>query len=81
MDWSSADIKFVQYNAESKDIEICAAVTDEADLNKQGAMASFDREIVKKERELSDLREKQAHFDKKFGIYWMPISMPVNEAV
>lgn len=74
--WSSADIKFVHYNAESKDVEICAAVTDEADLNKQDAMSSFDREIVKKERELADLREEREYFDKKFGIYWTPLSMP-----
>jgi hypothetical protein len=79
--WSSADIKFVHYNAESKDVEICAAVTDEADLNKQDAIASFDREIMKKERELADLREKRNYFDRRFGIYWTPVSMPEKEVV
>jgi len=79
--WSSADIKFVHYNAESKDVEICAAVTDEVELNRKDAMASFDREIVKKEQELTDLNEKRNYFDRKFGIYWKPISMPEKEVV
>lgn len=79
--WSSADIKFVHYNAESKDVEICAAVTDEVELNRKDATASFDREIVKKERELADLHEKRNYFDRKFGIYWQPVSMPAKEEV
>lgn len=68
--WSSADIKFVNYNAKSDGVEIVAAVNDEIDLNRADAIASFDREITKKERELADLHEKRDYFDKKFGMYW-----------
>lgn len=76
--WSSADIKFVNYNAKTQDIEIVSSVSDEYDLNRVDAIASFDREIVKKERELSDLKEKRDYFDKKFGMYW---NMKISEKI
>lgn len=68
--WSSADIKFVNFNAKSEGVEIVSAVNDEIELNRADALESFDREIVKKERELADLHEKRDYFNKKFGIYW-----------
>jgi hypothetical protein len=68
--WSSADIKFMHYNAATKDKELAAAVTDEIELNHADALAAFDREITKKQRELADLQEKRTYFERNFGTYW-----------
>ena len=79
--WSKAGIQFLYYNAKTEDKEICAAVEDELELNKQDALAHFDREIMKKQREVADLEEQKEYFQRQFGIYWQPVDMPVADLV
>ena len=47
-DYQGSDIKFVYYNKESKDIEICSLLSDEFDLNKEKAVKRFDRELPRR---------------------------------
>ena len=47
--WSTADVKFTYFNEKTEDVEICAPVADEVELNKGDAIKTFNSEIQKKE--------------------------------
>jgi hypothetical protein len=76
--WSTADVKFIYFNEKTEDVEICAAIADEVELNKGDAIKTFDREIQKKERELADLHEKKAYFQKQFARYFKVAMEPAE---
>ena len=76
--WSTADVKFTYFNEKTEDVEICAPVADEVELNKGDAIKTFDREIQKKERELVDLHEKKAYFQKQFAGYFKVAMEPME---
>jgi hypothetical protein len=76
--WSTADVKFIYFNEKTEDVEICAAVADEVELNKGDAVKTFDREIQKKESELADLHEKKAYFQKQFAGYFKVAMEPAE---
>ena len=70
-DWSKANMKFVYFNAETKDTEIIKAIDgDQLDVDKAGAIAMFDREIQKKRDELTDIERKREFFISEFRKYW-----------
>lgn len=64
---SQADIKFAYLNRESKDIEITSMVEDEVPVNREEGIATFDRAITQKVRELDDLKAKRSYFVQHFG--------------
>lgn len=77
--YSTADIKFLYYNAETKETEIIKAIDDDQlDINKAGVIAQFNREIEKKENELRDIKEKKHYFLEKFGAYWPDVAQRVE---
>lgn len=79
--YSTHDIKFVHFNAQSKDVEIVKAIDDDAlDIAKENVLASLDREIEKKRREIADIEEKRAYFLRNFQAYWQPVTAPATEA-
>lgn len=71
VDYGSANLKFLHFNEQSKDVEVVHAVDgDLVDIDRVGVIARMDREIVKKEQELEDLQARKTFFLENFGRYF-----------
>lgn len=71
IDYVSADLKFIHFNAQSKDIEIVHSVDgDLVDIDRGSIVDRMDREIAKKELELEELHARKAFFLANFGKYF-----------
>jgi hypothetical protein len=69
--YSSVGVKFIYFNAQSKEIEIVKSIDDDQlDIDKAGVMAQFQTEIAKKEIELEDIKKKRDYFAANFKAYW-----------
>ena len=69
--YSSAEVKFLYYNAKTKDIEIVLAFdSDEAALDKDLVLQQLDREISKREQEIQSIKDKRRYFLDTFNSYW-----------
>lgn len=74
---SGGDIKFVHYNAQSKDVEIIKAIDDDSlDLSKADALRGFDKMIATKQSEIEELERKRQYFIDHFQAYWSPVGEP-----
>lgn len=75
--YAEVTVKFLYFNAASKDVEIVASIDEDAlDVNKAGVLAQMDRAIQKKEDEVADLKLKREFFLANFRAYW-PEHAPV----
>ena len=73
----NAEVKFVYINAESQDVEIVhMSDADRMELNL--APEQLDREILKKEAEIADLKAKKAYFLENFNRHLAPIELHSN---
>lgn len=71
VEYNSASVKFVYFNAQSKEVEVVKAIDDDClDIDKVGVLQKFDREIEKKKDEVTDLEAKRAYFLANFRAYW-----------
>lgn len=76
--YAEATVKFLYFNAASKDVEIVVAVDDDTlDVNKAGVLAHMDRAIQRKQDEVEDLKLKRAFFLANFRAYW-PEHAPIE---
>lgn len=74
--YATADIKFVYYNANSKDVEIVKSIdNDGLDMSRAQVDAAFDSKLNKLRREIEELEEKRAYFHTNFRAYWQPINL------
>lgn len=70
-DYFSAKVKFVYFNAQSKEVEIVKAIDDDQiDIDKATVLQMMDREIVKAEDAVKDLQAKRHFFLQNFKAYW-----------
>lgn len=69
-DYCTASIEFAYFNAESKDMEMCAVNEWEIPYTKYDIMEKMDREINKKQEEVHELKTKKVYFLKAFGKYF-----------
>lgn len=71
IDYNSANIKFVYFNAQTKETEVVKAIDDDClDIDKASILQRFDREIEKKREEVADLEAKRNYFLSNFRAYW-----------
>lgn len=69
--YSSADLKFLYFNAETKETEIVKAIDDDQlDLNRVKINDFFSRSLAKNEQERAEILAKQKYFDDNFRAYW-----------
>lgn len=68
--YSSFSLKFAYINAESKDIDIVVTDDNYLPIEKTGVIEIFDREIVKKEAELEEVKQKKSYFLEHFQRYF-----------
>lgn len=74
-DYSRVEIKFLYFNAKTKETEIVKAIDDDQlDIDKSTVLQQMDREIQKKIDEADDLRAKKAYFLENFKMYWATIA-------
>jgi len=68
--YSDADVKFVYFNSQNKDIDIAPCRESDLIFNKSDIIKKMDRAIAGKEKELEDLHMKKnyflTHFKKHF---------------
>lgn len=70
----NAEVKFVYVNSETKDIEIVHMTeADRMELNL--APEQLDREILKKEAEIADLKAKKCYFLENFNRHLAPVEL------
>ena len=75
IDYTNAALKFLAYNAKSKDIEIVASNdADDLDLSKSDVLAKIDKEIAKKKLEQEELQQHRAFFLSRFAAYFDPLA-------
>lgn len=75
--YNAAELKFLHYNASTKDAEIVKAIDDDAvDMSKADVMALFDRMIATKKNEMNEIELKRDYFLRNFQAYWAPVQKP-----
>jgi hypothetical protein len=74
-DYSTADVKFLYFNSQTKETEIVKAIdNDEMDIDKAAMLKAFDRDIAKHERDIENIREKRDYFLGQFRSYWHQVT-------
>lgn len=68
--YNAADIKFVYFNAESKDIEICPMNSKDLGVEREEIMAAMDAQIASKKNEMDGLIARKQYFLAEFGKYF-----------
>jgi hypothetical protein len=78
--YGCTDVKFLYFNAQTKEKEIVKAIDDDGlDMDKAALLAAFDREVAKHEREIAAIEEKRAYFLNQFRAYWEPVAAESEE--
>ena len=67
IEYSSAELGFIYYNSDTKDVEICPMNAKDIPIKESEAVGYFNREIAKKETELKEIKAKKAFFLSEFG--------------
>lgn len=68
--YNEATIKYVYFNSETKDIEICPLNDWDIPVTKEEVIKRFNKEIETKEREIAEIKNKCNLFKKLFGKYF-----------
>lgn len=77
---STAGIKFLHFNAQTKDTEVIKAIDDDAlDLSKEWVITTLDKEIEKKKMEIAEMEQRKDFFLREFRAYWTPVEKPREE--
>ena len=75
------EIKFLYFNAKSEVQIVISDENDKAALQASDIVGAFDRDILKKEQEISDLKDRKAYFSRNFESYWSAMVMDAPPAV
>jgi hypothetical protein len=69
--YGSVGLKFKSFNTETKDFEVVADIDNNAlEIDRDEALAHFEREAEKKRLELREIEQKRAFFLAHFGRYF-----------
>lgn len=71
-EYSSASIEFAYYSKKSEDIEITTLNAWDIPLTKSTIIEQFNKEILKKEQEVMEMKNKVNIFEQLFGKYFEP---------
>ena len=69
-EYSSSTIDFVYYNSTSVDVELTTLNEWDIPLEKSTILENFNKEILKKEQELKEMKKKTDVFERLFGKYF-----------
>ena len=68
--YNTADIRFVYFNVDSKDVEICPMNTKDLGVEREEIMAAMDTQVATKKAEMDGLIARQKYFLAEFGKYF-----------
>ncbi|MBE9572119.1 MAG: hypothetical protein IMF11_15940 [Proteobacteria bacterium] len=68
--YSSCELKFAYINAETKDVDMATTDDDYLPIEKASIIEKFDREIIKKEEELNEMKARKSYFLEHFQRYF-----------
>ncbi len=71
-DYSGTRLDFINFNAETKNVEITPCCEHELKLEKCRVVDKFNQEIEKKRSEMEELINKRDYFEKYFAKYFTP---------
>jgi hypothetical protein len=74
-DYSGAEVEFLTFNSESKDIEICPLNKLDKFFSKADALEKLNKKITQKETELQELQQKKKYFESTFNKYFEEITV------
>ena len=69
-EYSTANIEFAHFNSASQDIEITNLNDWDIPLKKSTILEQFQKEILKKEQEVTEMKNKANIFEQLFGKYF-----------
>ena len=69
-DYSNSRVEFLYLTKDSRDVEICPMIGEDLIINKTSVIETLDREIIKKEQELIEVKSQRAYFLENFGKYF-----------
>lgn len=72
-DWSKAEVKFMHFNSESKDVEIVHAADEDFHVDRDMLIARFDKQIEAKRREIETIEEQRKYFENNFRAFWQRV--------
>ena len=79
--YSEATVDFIYYNTKTEDIEIVISSDDDLSaLDKNDFIAKVDRDIAKKQNEITELNNRKSFFLSKFKAYWEPMERATADA-
>lgn len=70
IDYKSAELKFIAFNKNTKDVEICVSDEIQLTFKKSDVINVIDRKIAHAETELAEIKMRKAYFLKNFGLYF-----------
>ena len=70
IEYSEAEIKFVNLSKDSKDVEIAPALPEEIPIKEETILQKLDMKIAEKEAALRDAQAKKAYFVTNFKNYF-----------
>lgn len=73
--FSSAELKFVTINAQSKDHEIIKSVDDDGlAIDREQLLKTFAAQIAQKQKEIQEIELRRDYFERNFRAYWEPVA-------
>lgn len=79
--YQKAEIKFVHFNAQSKDVELVKAIDDDAiDIDKTNVVQQLDAEIAKLRDQIGEIERRKQYFLDNFKAYWEKIPAVADTA-
>lgn len=69
--YSSPELDFINFNSNTKDVEITLCSEHELRLEKNRVIDKFNQSVERKQRELEDLENKRDYFVKHFHKYFV----------
>lgn len=68
--YNEADIKYIYFNSDTKDVEITGLNDWDIPITKTEILKRFNSEVEKKEMEIKDIKNKKSLFETLFGKYF-----------
>ena len=80
LSYNEAELSFIAYNANTKNVEIAKTEIQELSFKKSTVLEIMDKKILGKEQELHDMKAKKDYFLKNFGKYFQckPVEEPIG---
>jgi hypothetical protein len=77
--YQKAEIKFVHFNAQTKDVELVKAIDDDAiDIDKMNVIQQLDAEVARLRDQIAEVERRKQYFLDNFKAYWERIPAPAE---